>query len=469
MNNENKRGLAFDRASVRRMDVDGRMHVEVSNISKATVNPYRGDEIPDWEQLGLSPDRVYFLLRDPEELERAAKTFNNIPLLSKHIPVSAEEPQKEFVVGATGSNARYSAPYLKNSLVVWDAVAIALVESEDQKELSSAYRYRADMTPGKYEGVAYDGVMRDIRGNHVALVEVGRAGPDVVVGDSNTINPSEIPKMKQSKTAIAVAGALGAHIRPRLAADAAMVDLSTTLKGVTRKNLKSETSRIIRALENRFAGKLAQDADLKDLKDVIEVFCDPGQSPIGEDEDDETRNSGESEKARENEVALDDNLLGKLRESLGEMLGHEDMEKVMKALGAAPSSTETAKDEPPHTPETPEAPVTKAAMDAAMRRATTAGEMAAMARMNAIRTAEQECRPILGEIVAQDSAEDVYRLALDAKGIDTDGVPPAAYRHMVKLALSQDQAVQTPRVAMDSAAVQGFEDRYPNVKNMKVI
>ncbi|MFY3690853.1 DUF2213 domain-containing protein, partial [Achromobacter xylosoxidans] len=53
MTQQNHHGLAFDRATVRRIDVDGRMHVEISNISKATVNPYRGSEIPDWEALGL--------------------------------------------------------------------------------------------------------------------------------------------------------------------------------------------------------------------------------------------------------------------------------------------------------------------------------------------------------------------------------------------------------------------------------
>ena len=78
----------------------------------------------------------------------------------------------------------FDAPYLKNSLVVWDGEAIKLIEDDKQKELSCGYRYRADMTPGTYEGVRYDGVMRDIRGNHVALVEEGRAGPDVLVADS---------------------------------------------------------------------------------------------------------------------------------------------------------------------------------------------------------------------------------------------------------------------------------------------
>ncbi|WPQ34370.1 DUF2213 domain-containing protein [Achromobacter xylosoxidans] len=448
MKQQKHHGLALDRATVRTIDADGRMHVEVSNISKATVNPYRGNEIPDWETLGLDPNRVYFLLRDPEELARAAPTFNNIPLLSKHIPVSAAEPQKEFVVGATGSNASYQAPYLKNSLVVWDAVAIALIDSEQQKELSPAYRYRADMTPGKYEGVAYDGVMRDLCGNHVALVEVGRTGPDVVVGDSSTLNPSEIPKMKLSKTAAVVAGALGAHIRPRLAQDAALGDLTPFLKGVSRKSLKSEVPRIVRAMQNHFKGKLAQDADLEDLKEVIEVFTDPAVAPIGEDEDDDATPP----------VAQDDELMGKIREMLGEKLGPEEAARVMAALGEPPA----ASDEPPHTPDTPPAPVTKQAMDQALAKAQKAGEEAAVARMTAIRTAEQECRPILGEIVAQDSAEAVYKMALDAKGIDLTDTPPSAYRAMVKMALAQDQAPQTPRVAMDSASVQSFNQRYPH-------
>lgn len=451
MTQQNHHGLAFDRATVRSIDVDGRMHVEISNISKATVNPYRGNEIPDWETLGLDPNRVYFLLRDPEELARAAPTFNNIPLLSKHIPVSAAEPQKEFVVGATGSNASYQAPYLKNSLVVWDAVAIALIDSEQQKELSPAYRYRADMTPGKYEGVAYDGVMRDLCGNHVALVEVGRTGPDVVVGDSSTLNPSEIPKMKLSKTAAVVAGALGAHIRPRLAQDAALGDLTPFLKGVSRKNLKSEQPRIIRAMQNHFKGKLAQDADLEDLKEVIEVFTDPAVAPIGEDEDDDT--------VEPKPVAQDDELMGKIREMLGEKLGPEEAARVMAALGEPPA----ANDEPPHTPDTPPGTVTQQAMDQALAKAQKAGEQAAVQRMTAIRTAEQECRPILGEIVAQDSAEAVYKMALDAKGIDLTDTPPSAYRAMVKMALAKDQAPQTPRVAMDSAAQKSFRDRFPHL------
>jgi ADP-ribose pyrophosphatase YjhB (NUDIX family) len=179
-----KRALAFDRATVRSFTVDGRLQVELNPISKANVCPYYGEEIPDHEKLGLDPKRVYMLLRDPEELAKAAETFNGVPLLLIHKPSTADEHPRELTIGTTGTDAAWEDPYLKNTLVVWDAEGIEAIESDEQKELSSGYRYRADMTPGVFNGENYDGVMRDIVGNHVALVEEGRAGPDVVVGDS---------------------------------------------------------------------------------------------------------------------------------------------------------------------------------------------------------------------------------------------------------------------------------------------
>ena len=206
--------LAQDR-SLRSYDQDGRLHVESSNISKATVNPYYGSEIPNYQQLGLDPKKVYYLLRDPEELEKAAPTFNNLPLLSKHIPVSADEPQKEVIAGTTGSDTVFKDGYLKCSLAVWDAEAIAGIESGEQVELSSAYHYTADMTAGEFEGRHYDGVMRDIVGNHVALVDVGRAGRDVVVSDADPFHERKTMKLKAGAKA-----RIQAALKPLLAQDA---------------------------------------------------------------------------------------------------------------------------------------------------------------------------------------------------------------------------------------------------------
>jgi hypothetical protein len=177
--------LALDRASGRTYDRDGRLHVAIANISKANVCPYAGEEIPDCDRLGLQPDRTYQLLRDPDELAKAAPTFRNLPILSRHVPVSADDHQPGLVIGSTGTDVAFVAPYLQSSLVIWSAAAITRIEDGSQRELSSAYRYRAIMEPGDFEGVRFDGKMVDIIGNHVALVAEGRAGADVVVGDAS--------------------------------------------------------------------------------------------------------------------------------------------------------------------------------------------------------------------------------------------------------------------------------------------
>jgi hypothetical protein len=128
-------GLAFDRASVRTYDRDGRLHVEITNISKAAVNPYIGREIPDYKALGLDPDRVYKLLRDPDELAKAAPTFNNIPLLSRHKAVTADDHQPDLVIGSTGTDAAFEAPYSHyNQLSSLVACNIYDVSSADSRE-----------------------------------------------------------------------------------------------------------------------------------------------------------------------------------------------------------------------------------------------------------------------------------------------------------------------------------------------
>ncbi|QOF95653.1 DUF2213 domain-containing protein [Novacetimonas hansenii] len=177
--------LAHDRiGSVRVTDEDGRLYVARTHISKAGVNTYRGSEIPGHVALGLRADGLYRLLRAPDELARAAPTFNAIPVLADHAHVSADNPRRDITVGATGTDCAFADPYLDNALAIWDADAIAMVRDGGRRELSCAYRYDADMTPGRWRGQPYDGVMRNIRGNHVALVPAGRAGPDVLVADS---------------------------------------------------------------------------------------------------------------------------------------------------------------------------------------------------------------------------------------------------------------------------------------------
>ncbi len=119
--------LAFDR-SMRRYDEDGHLHVTSSHITKACVNGYYGAEIPGYQQLGLDPHREYQLLRHPAELQKAVPTWNNLKVLDQHIPVTAADESRERVIGSTGTDAHWNAPYIDNSLVFWSEQAIAMIE-----------------------------------------------------------------------------------------------------------------------------------------------------------------------------------------------------------------------------------------------------------------------------------------------------------------------------------------------------
>ncbi|SEF31366.1 hypothetical protein SAMN03159371_05270 [Variovorax sp. NFACC28] len=361
------------------------MHVEMTHISKAMVCPYLGKEIPDPEgKLGLDSGRVYMLLRDPQELEKGAPTFARLPVLIQHVPVNAHEPRRDLVVGTTGSDPVFASPYLDVSLAIWDAIGIAGVETKDQTELSSAYHYRADMTPGVYEGTRYDGIMRDIVGNHVALVDVGRAGPDVVVADRNPFNKD--PKMKSTQRLIAA-------------------------KADARKAL---------------SGLIAQDADLADLDKVLDALAGGELSELAEDETDD-------------ELYEDDpDNPGKRRK---------------KAV---------AQDEPPKTEDTPKAPeVTKAAMDKAIAAASDATAKRVRAEMEALHTARKEVAPMVGE-VALDSAEAVYKFALDQAKVDVADVHPSAYRALVKMHLA-DKPKASTQLGMDSASAKKVAEQFPNL------
>ena len=195
-----REALSFDAQSKRRYDDNGFMHVDGCHITKEQVVPYYGNEIPDWEKFGLDPHKMYYGYRPASELEKAVETFNGLPLLLHHHPESAQRPQKEYRVGSVGTSAVWNPPYIDNALSVTDKVGIQAINDGYAREISSAYQYEPDFTKGEFEGTPYHFVMRNIRGNHVALVEKGRAGPDVVVADAQLLNPKkEITLMSKLK------------------------------------------------------------------------------------------------------------------------------------------------------------------------------------------------------------------------------------------------------------------------------
>lgn len=200
--------------SARRYDRNNHLIVDKTVITKAAVNPYRGDSIPRWKELGLDPNKEYMLLRDPEELRKSLDTFKGLQLLKRHIPVDASQPEKESTIGSIGTDVTMDDEgRVWSSLRVFDQEGIDYIESKALGELSAGYAYDAVMKSGTFNGVPYDGIMTNIHGNHVAIVERGRIGSDAIIADS-------IEGQLMAKNVVLKKGSL-AKLREQLGMDSA--------------------------------------------------------------------------------------------------------------------------------------------------------------------------------------------------------------------------------------------------------
>jgi len=390
--------LAFDASSARTKDADGQLHIAVSHISKATVNPYYGHEIPGCAKLGLDPDKVYRMLRHPDELAKGAHTFERKQILGKHIIISAAEPEKQNIVGAIGSNVVFNDPYLDADLCFWDAEAIADIESNRVRELSCAYRYVPVMTPGIWQGLEYDGIMTEIVCNHLALVEAGRAGSDCIAADEDIT-------MKMTKLGKALFLTLGG-MSPTLAADSALAGLV----GKASKKNPVDAKKII-ALDS------ALDPD-KVAKTVAALMA------LDEEKEEKPKDKEGAEDEEDDDAAEDEE--------------EDDEDEKKKAAKDKAAKDKAAKDK------AKDEEKSEKAMDA---------KIANMRQgLRDADEAKRLVRPVVGDVVAQDSAEEIYEFALDEMKVPHQGVTGVASLRAIYNLAATNRSAAPAAVAMDHAS-----------------
>jgi hypothetical protein len=473
--------LAFDRDLNEGRTTDGfeRMHVKRAPITKAGVNPYYGREIPKGKELGLLPDKVYRLLRHPDEIKKGMATSHNVPLLDQHVPHSADEHDGDITVGTVGSNAEYVHPVLYNSLAIWSRDGIDHVESKKQKELSSAYGYDADMTPGNYEGEPYDGVMRNMKWNHVCLVKKGRAGSDIALDEELQPPNQETTTMKlKSMKATVAYGALTAHLRPKLAMDSAIPNVGAALGTFEPGKFKESIPAFITALRKVLAGpkiKLAQDADLAGVVDGVQkLMASIDGDKTVEDEATVDPALVEGEGDDRNEGTTMDGGMEAVKAYLAEKGVPEDIIAGMPGGEAKKPPVDpgagTTEDGDPNEEDDgdgkKEKPFDKGAMDRALKKV----ETDTIARMQAIGAAKDKVRPVVGELagMAFDSAEGVFQHALKMQGKDMSKVTDLAALTQVWDALPRPGA-KPPRdaIAQDSAAAGDYATMFPHAAKVR--
>lgn len=154
--------------------------------------------------------------RPREEVMKADSlaTLADAPVTNRHPPgkVTAKN-YRAYTVGHVSGEARADGDLVVARLAVQDETVLSAVEQGKQREVSCGYTCDLDETPGVLvDGSRYDKIQRNIRYNHVAIVERGRAGRDVALRldaegnetlteDTDTMTEAEIKALRDSLAA----------------------------------------------------------------------------------------------------------------------------------------------------------------------------------------------------------------------------------------------------------------------------
>lgn len=416
--------ILLDSASKRHIDENGFLHVALSHISKETINPYYGREIPGAEDLGLDLDKIYFGYRSGAALDEGAKTFNGLPVLWDHHLESADNPQKEYRIGSLGTDATFNNPYLDNSLIFTDSRAIKAILDGEKVALSAAYMFDPIFQPGEFKGQKYDFLMTNIRGNHVALVDEGRAGPDIVVADSiESIRSKIVTKLKeQLKRALAVFDS------------AEKVEEKATEKVASDEDKDAKIKEII---DTYF--KVATPEEVEKISDILKDLAYSKASFAEEDQDDEDDDAAfDAMKEAMDACGLDS---GDIAAQKAFSEGVKYGEKLIR------DPEEREKIDKEH-----ESSGMKKAMDAAL--IVKLAEDRALKKMKDIYAAVEDVRHLthFHSPHVFDSAESVYEAALKVSGVNPQDHPKSAWKSLCK---TMRVSPQMPQIASDSKKLAG--------------
>lgn len=154
-----------------------------ARTARTGIQTYRGSEMgkPDKDTI-----RVY---RPADEVfaADAMRSFAFKPMTNDHPPeqVTADN-WKKYGKGTIGGDIARDGEFIRVPMVMMDREIIKAYR-DGKKELSAGYSCDIEWTAGQTEsGETYDAIQRNIRINHVAVVDAARGGPLLRIGDSKS-------------------------------------------------------------------------------------------------------------------------------------------------------------------------------------------------------------------------------------------------------------------------------------------
>ncbi len=156
-----------------------------ARIGRSGLHDYRAAELGS--PLGFAPGDLVRVYRPPEEVfdEASMASFRHKPVTLDHPPEMVDARNwKRYAVGQSGAEVTREGDHLATLLMIGDAAGAERALGGAQ--LSNGYFADFVFEPGRTpDGEPYDAIQRNIRGNHVALVDAGRCGDSCRVGDAS--------------------------------------------------------------------------------------------------------------------------------------------------------------------------------------------------------------------------------------------------------------------------------------------
>ena len=210
-----------------------------ARIGRAGIQHYRSGEIGG--PPGAAPDRVVRVYRPPEDVFDAASlaSFEQKPVTLDHPPTMVDARNwSRFAVGYSGPGIARDGDHVAADLTITDAAAVerALAGAELSNGYWADFVFEPGATP---DGEAFDAVQRNIRGNHIAIVDTGRCGStcriDGDVADRAAQDACDCSAVEVAGTVVRVATLDGAALETTPAVAAHFADFHRALESRDRE------------------------------------------------------------------------------------------------------------------------------------------------------------------------------------------------------------------------------------------
>ena len=193
------------------------------------------------------------VLRPPEEVfsPETIASFEGMPVTNGHPPEGVDVSNIRALQKGHAHNVRRGSgeegDLLLADLIITDPALITAILEEGKREISCGYTYELREENGQY-------IQRQIRGNHVAVVDAGRAGSRVSIRDGEP--PSGSP--------VRVTGA---------------VSQPPGLRPGTRRSHQPENERRKHTMKKSLSkalARMAKDGDVETVAEILEEMMEPG-------------------------------------------------------------------------------------------------------------------------------------------------------------------------------------------------